>query len=337
MRNSHLLQTEKLSTFDGECILVKGVSLEHIPGLEESQVIYTQPCASVKGKINCELRFSIPGKGITDNFFEFSIMSQILSTYTDKFAETRVSSNLGIARIQWRDKKIIISKNGRVIIRECDNEQDAKITINFLTKLLAPSITCTKCGSPLVDCAIAYCGKCSNAQVSLTILPNNSLLKEEIQRLRSLTEILNEIHNSPIENVEIKETLDSFESLSIQCYHVSQIALDIIVQSGSREELAVAILILHCAWDLSQIIYVLDRSNLQKICNDKNTLCLQMLNLLGSWLVALRGTIDGIMDKVEAKRSIERWLHFREARNKFYKKVELNPQFKNVLAIFAER
>ena len=190
-----MLRTEKLLGF-AECVLVKGISLENMPGLPESTVLYIQPCASIEGRVNCELRFGIPGKGAKEIFYDFPTLSRILNVYSDNFAETRASYNLGVARVQWQDKKILISKNGRIVIREAVDEEDAKATIGFLSRLLAPSIICDRCGQVILNCATASCGECAKEQASLVNLSRNVLWTEGIHGMRNLTSALIERRDS---------------------------------------------------------------------------------------------------------------------------------------------
>ena len=330
-----MLQSEKLPGFNEECVLVTGVVLVNLPGPGEPTILYIQPCASVEGKINCEFRLGLPGEGASEGFFDFPVLSRILSTYGDKFAETRISSNLGVARIQWHGKKITISKNGRIIIRESTNEEDAKATIEFLSRLLAPSIFCARCGEVLLNCAVASCDECGSKQAFFTSASRSALWSEEVRGIRSLITVLDEIRDSLYRNIELGEALKSFESLSAQCYRASQLTLDLIVQSDNREELAVGILILRFAWDLSLILELLDQVRRYKSSNDKTGLSL--LNAIGLWLLALRGSVDGISDKGARERSIGRWARFYETRNIFYQEAENKAALKMMVDSLTER
>jgi len=253
-----MLRKEELPGFDEECVLVKGISLESMPGLTESAVLYIQPCASVQGRVNCELRFGIPRRGAEESFFDFPALSRILNAYSDRFAETRVSSSLGVARVQWRGKKILIFKNGRIVIREAIDEEDAKATIDFLSKLLAPSIICDKCGQVLLNCAAASCRECAVEHASLSSLPSNLLWVGGLQRIRDLVKALIE-RSSFVKDVKREESITSVEYLSTQSDRIVHLILDLIAYSGNREELAVGILLLKRAWDLGLTLEVLDR------------------------------------------------------------------------------
>lgn len=335
--NFQLLRTVKLPDFNEECLLVKGVGLENLPGPGEPRLLITQPCASVEGKISCEFRFGVPGKGVSDDFYNFPTLSSILSTYSEKFTETRISSKLGVARIQWRGKTIIISKNGRIVIRESDGEEDAKTTIDFLSRLLTPSVICAKCGRTLLDCATASCGECSNQQVSFPVLPSNVISVEVIREIRILTTVLDTVEGSLLKNIKLGETFESFESLSAQCHRSSKIMLDIIVQSEHREELATAILVLRCAWDLSLIFDLLDQVRLHKYNNGKSEISTTLLKMLGLWLTALKGSIDSIVDKGAREHSIERWAQFNGAWSVFCRNAEHHPVLKAILSLVMER
>ena len=330
-----MLRTEKLSGFDAECVLAKGISLESVPGPTGSTVLYIQPCASVEGRVNCELRFGIPGRGAKETFYDFTILSRVLNAYNDKFAETRVSSNLGVARIQWQGKKILISRNGRIVIREALDEEDAKATMDFLSKLLAPSIICDRCGQVLVNCATASCGECAKQRASFATLPVHPLWTDGVQGVGRLTDALIERRESLEKDVKLVVPSSS-GPLSAQADKVLRLNLDLIVQSGDREELVAGIVLLRHAWDLSLILELLDQVH-QQGHNNLGSFVTPILRTIESWLIALKESTDGIVDERARRSSITRWPQFHEAWSRLRLEAENSPRLKTILNPLFER
>jgi len=330
-----MFRTEKLPGFDAQCVLVKGISLESMPGPTASTVLYVQPCATVEGRVNCELRFGIPGKGALDIFYDFPTLSCILDAYDDDFDETRVSSNLGIARVQWRGKKILISKNGRIIIREAIDEEDARETIDFLSRLLAPSIICDRCGQVVFNCALGGCGECARQQASLKALPVNILWTEGFQRMQNLAKALTERRDS-LEKEAMGGPAVSYEPLSTQVDGMAHLSLDIIVHSSNREELAVGVLLLRQAWDLSLILGLFEQLRQHNLPSDRNSI-ISILQMLKIWLLALEESVDGILDEEARQSSKRQWAQFSEAWSSFRRQAENNSTFEAILSPLVER
>jgi len=331
-----MFRTERLPGFDVQCVLVKGISLESIPGPTASTVLYVQPCATVEGRVNCELRFGIPGKGALEIFYDFPTLSRILDAYDDDFDETRVSSNLGIARVQWRGKKILISKNGRIVIREAVDEGDARDTIDFLSRLLAPSVICDKCGQVVLNCAMASCGRCARQQPSLTALPVNPLLTEGVQRIQNLTKALIERRDSlEKEAIRGEPVVPSYGPLA-KVDEIAHLSLDLIVNSRSREGLAAGILLLGQAWDLNLILGLLDQIH-RGSSSDRGSLVMPLLHMLELWLLALKESVDSIVNEGAREGSAGRWVQVSEVWSSLRRDVENDPKLRTLLDHLFER
>jgi hypothetical protein len=332
-----MLKAGKVRGFREECVLSKGISLEPLAGPGDPTIIYIQPCTSIEGRINCEFQFGVPGQGIVEKFFDFAKLSRILNTYADKFTESRVSTNLGVARVQWHGKTILVSRNGRIVIRESISEVDAKATIEFLAKLLAASIICPECGDVVLNCSATICGECGNQQASLSGMSVDASLKQAIEGTRSLATVLDELRDSVGEGSVLGESLESLESLSAQCYRSSQIALDLIVQSEGHDGLAAGVLILRCAWDLSLILGVLDQLRRQAQRSRSSSQPESLHQLLSLWLLILKGVIDGILDGRPREHALYRWILFRKASLAFAEEAKGNSDLQNIVNSLAER
>ena len=332
-----MFKAGKISGFREECVLAKGISLEPLAVPGDPTIMYIQPCTSIEGRINCEFQLGVPGIGIMEKLFDFAKLARILNTYADRFTESRVSTNLGVARVQWHGKTILVSRNGRIVIRESISEVDAKATIEFLAKLLAACIICPECGDVTLNCSIAICGECGNQQASLSDVPVDACLKQTIQGTRSLVTVLDELRDSVKNGSVLGEGLESFESLSAQCYRSSQIALDLIVQTGTSDGLAAGVLILRCAWDLSLILGILDQLRRQAQRSRTSSQPESLHQLLSIWLSILKGAMDGLLDSRSRQHTSSRWILFRNASQAFAEVAKGNSELQTIVNSLAER
>jgi len=261
-----MFKSQEVSGVDHKCVLVKGIGLEKIPGFPETTILYIQPCASIRGRVNCELRLGIPDKGAEEEFFSFPLLSKLLLTYSDRFAETRISDNLGVARIQWRGKKILIFRNGRIVIREALSESDVHASLDFLSKLLAASVLCDNCEKPLLNCAAGLCQTCSRISTILTKVPQNLLRSQIRARFDTLLLTVSK-QKARIERL-IREPslvtpslLDS--DVQTQIVRTARLILDLIVSSADRVELISGIALLRQAWDFEFFANILQRVEIE--------------------------------------------------------------------------
>jgi len=332
-----MLRSEKLPGFDVECVLAKGIRLESVPGPTGSTVLYLQPCATVEGRVNCELRFGLPGKGVREVFYDLPILSHTLNTYSENLVEVRVSPNLGVARVQWRGKKILISRNGRIVIREAVDEEDAKATIDFLSRLLAPSIVCDRCGQVILNCAMASCGECAMEQASLAPLTNNILWTGGVERIQNFTRaLIGRIDSLDKEVTRGESITSSYGPLFTEVDRIARDSLGLIVDSSNREELAVGVLLLGQAWDLSLILGLLDQIH-RGSSSDRGSLVMPLLRMLELWLLALKESLDGVVDEGARESPMKRWAHVSEAWSNVRRRAENDSALKVFLSPLVER
>lgn len=149
-----------LPEFVGGCIVTEKFKPKATVSSTIEKGIVVHPCATERGKIICDTRFTSASLGPKESFFDFSVIDTILEAYRDRFQSERSSVSLGIARVKWRGKPISIFRNGRIRIRRAVNKQDAEKTLGFLASLLWGSIICDNCGNAAILCASGNCENC---------------------------------------------------------------------------------------------------------------------------------------------------------------------------------
>ena len=287
-----MVPTKSLSKHDNNCVLSSDWVLS-ILNPPQSEFVYTEPCAS-------------------DTVCSFTVLSSILSLCSERFSEKRISANLGVAKIQWRSTKIMIFQNGRIVIREAPSKRVVKSTIIFLSKLISPSIICTRCGRALVDCAMLSC-ECDSQQCRSERRGDASWAKAIVET-KALTTILDAIQDSLQKKTDLTAS-DSLETLTEKCSMSSKVFMDRIIESNTQGELASSIFALGYVWDLMLILQLYTQALNQSSSNSKpSSVLLRLSNL---WLSALRSSIQVIEGSDIRNFSSNLW---NELRNK-------NPSF----------
>ncbi len=290
----------KKTQLDSGCVLSRGLSLEKVPGITEQTILYIQPCASVQGRVNCELRLGTDGAGAAEEFFGFRTLSKIVEAYADRFAESRASSTLGAARIQWKGKKILIFQNGRIVIREALDENDVQDTLEFLSKLLAPSIRCAHCKQELTACALGLCHSCSTHMPEMTGEAWNLVWKQALARFESLlSEALT--YGIRVENELRKQNApvhSQIDSSGTQVARLSRLLLDCLVSSNGRRELTAGLALIGAVWKLGSVLEAFGRLQIRLISvdrgsNERLTAVCQMLGTILDWVARILTSLGG--------------------------------------------
>ncbi len=95
---------------------------------------------------------------------------EILPLY---FSSVKCSQILGIARIEFEDKEILVSQTGKTIVRHAENEKDALKMCDLLSRSISASVICP-CLATAAECISGLC-TCEACE----ILENSSLSPDE--------------------------------------------------------------------------------------------------------------------------------------------------------------
>ncbi len=129
--------------------------------LDEAGLTYIHPCVSEAGRVTAESKLSSSPEGTVDlkfGFFDPMMICWALNA-AGLFTDVRCSANLGVARVNIRDKTVMIFKDGRINVRRARDKKDAIETIRLISRILWGAIICS-CGNAAVDCASGGCENC---------------------------------------------------------------------------------------------------------------------------------------------------------------------------------
>ncbi|MBU1135205.1 MAG: hypothetical protein KKG13_01660 [Nanoarchaeota archaeon] len=103
---------------NGESLLVK---------TKDYELNFIKPCITERKKVLAEVKLR---RG-----FKPEVLCDIMSK--SKLAKhTKCSEDLGIARIEWEGKTILVFASGEINIRRADDKEDALKTANFIKDIL---------------------------------------------------------------------------------------------------------------------------------------------------------------------------------------------------------
>ncbi|MFH1445356.1 MAG: hypothetical protein ABIF08_02650 [Nanoarchaeota archaeon] len=103
---------------EGESLLIKS---------KDYEISFIKPCATTRKKILAEVM-------LKHGFKPRALCELISKSKIAKYA--KCSEDLGVARIEWEGKTIIVFASGEVSIRRADDKKDAIKTANFIKDIL---------------------------------------------------------------------------------------------------------------------------------------------------------------------------------------------------------
>ncbi|UCC27477.1 MAG: hypothetical protein JSW29_05195 [Candidatus Bathyarchaeota archaeon] len=128
---------------------------------EETGFAYIHPCTTEADKVTAETKLMSSletAANLKYGFFDPLQICVILNT-TDVFQNAKCSPSLGIGRAHVNSKTVLISKNGKINVRQAKDKEDAQYTIRQVARALWSATICT-CGNASVDCASGGCEQC---------------------------------------------------------------------------------------------------------------------------------------------------------------------------------
>ena len=170
-----------------EKILTKGVRMQGVESKKAGMALIT-PCIVDAKKFQAEVQ--LQNMGSKYGFLDSVLLCSFLES-CEKFEEVKCSPKLGIARINYDKKEILLSPNGRVVIKLAKDEEDALQTADLISKVLWGCIICPLCGNPVIECVSGGCGTCTDF---CPILLNNPFnLGEQKIKKRNNSTIVTEV------------------------------------------------------------------------------------------------------------------------------------------------
>jgi len=128
--------------FSETCIVRRGVELEDHLKVGSENVAFIEHCAAETGKVTATATFSTVTREKLP-FLDASVLCLIINAYRNRLAEAKCSSNLGIGRIKWKGRNLLISKDGKVRVRLALSEEDVLRILKSVSRLVWGSIICS--------------------------------------------------------------------------------------------------------------------------------------------------------------------------------------------------
>ena len=105
---------------------------------EDEETIEVNPCTE-DGFVTLESKLKTPaGSDSKKVYFDPVKMCEELKKIRE-FSRIRCSTEIGYAIIEYGSKRIHVFKEGKIIVRHADNQQDAKKTLKMIREALTGS------------------------------------------------------------------------------------------------------------------------------------------------------------------------------------------------------
>lgn len=183
-------------------------------------ITYLRPCMTEAGKISAETHLAPRSEKSADStsaFFDSARLCWALNS-SQIFNRAKCSEKLGIAKLDFNGKTIVISKGGRINVRRAEDEQDALRTTRLVSKAAWPAMICSICGKPVLECVAGLCDRCTGKDCPLLLggPPEPAPMSAKASKTKTVGEILMEFEASQQPAFdEVKCNLDeAFQTLS---------------------------------------------------------------------------------------------------------------------------
>jgi hypothetical protein len=165
-------------------------------GRSDVGMTYIRPCVTEAGKVSAETHL-VPGVEDKESSYGFLDSSKLcwLLNLSEVFSSIKCSQNLGIAKMEFAGKTIVVSKAGRINIRTAESEEDALKTTWLVSRALWPAMICSKCRRAILECVSGICGRCKSSDCSLLVTgpPNPTHMFNDKWNTKTVPEIFSEL------------------------------------------------------------------------------------------------------------------------------------------------
>lgn len=152
--------------FSETCIVRRGAELEDHLKVGSETVAYIEHCAAEAGKVTASATFSTATRGRLP-FLDASVLCLIIDAYKNRLAEAKCSLSLGLGRIKWKGRNLLISRDGKVRVRLALSKEDVLRILKSASRLVWAGIICSDCGEPAIQCASGSCSRCLQSESSI--------------------------------------------------------------------------------------------------------------------------------------------------------------------------
>jgi len=249
-------------------ILNDGIKIGIRMPTHSEKVTLIRPCTTENGKVTATAQLILPtnDKELKYGFFDPFALCDVLNNYRS-FDDIKCSEKMGIARIDYDGKSILVFGNGKIKVRKARDKEDVLASINLISKIMWGTIICPDCGCNVIDCASGGCQKCSDPGKSilntLPVIDSDKTLRREVKDIK-IAEKLETIQTNKkfAEGIktldtavtDFKKSMGKDVDLEDLSNKMKKISLNYIIKTEKIEDAAFGIVLMGITKDLKKAI-----------------------------------------------------------------------------------
>ncbi|MFQ5974862.1 MAG: (Fe-S)-binding protein [Candidatus Hydrothermarchaeales archaeon] len=250
-------------------LLKEGLKIKVRMPTSSEKVTYVRPCTTESGKVTATAHLMLPfveGNELKYGLFDPFVLCDFLKNY-QPFEDIRCSEKMGIARITYNGKSILLYRNGKIKVRKAKDKDDIFATINLISRIMWGSIICPDCGCDVVDCASGGClATLCPVLNTPPVLDESKILPRKKVKVSEIFQRLDNIENKDKFIVGIKKLektikdfeklIDNGEGIYLEDFNneMVKISLDFIVKTERVEDAVLGIVLIGISRDLKRAV-----------------------------------------------------------------------------------
>jgi len=147
-----------------------------------NQSAFLQPCITDGEKVMAELYLAA-------REVDYGYLDPQFCEYVNLYFTAKCSQSLGIARIEYENKEILLSQTGKVVVRQAESEEEALETVDLVHQVVSGAVICSSLSTVLESISGSY--SCDEWKLKAPSAQERELLplvgKYETSALKALT------------------------------------------------------------------------------------------------------------------------------------------------------
>ena len=147
-----------------------------------NQSAFLNPCITDGEKVMAELYLAA-------REVDYGYLDPQFCEYVNLYFTAKCSQSLGIARIEYENKEILLSQTGKVVVRQAESEEDALETVDLVHRVVSGAVICSSLSTVLESISGPY--SCDEWKLKAPSAQERELLpivtKYETSALKALT------------------------------------------------------------------------------------------------------------------------------------------------------
>ncbi|MFQ5887614.1 MAG: (Fe-S)-binding protein [Candidatus Hydrothermarchaeales archaeon] len=253
-------------------LLKEGIKIGMRMPTRSEKVTYIRPCTTERGKVTATARFVPPfveRKELKYGFYDPFVLCGLLKSYRP-FEDVKCSEKLGIARITYDGKSILLFGNGQIKVRKARDKEDVQATIDLISRIMWGSIICPDCGCDVIDCASGGCHECLTTlcpvlngppvldadKISMRKKAKGSRIFERLDVIETQGIFMEGIKTLENAVKDFKKLMESKRRVDLQDFNdeMTKISLDFIIKTERLEDAVLGIVLMGITRDLTRAV-----------------------------------------------------------------------------------